>query len=159
LPNLNVRFDKNFSGLNVALEGDYVRFVSDPAITGQPNANRAFAQAQFSYPIRTSGIHLIPKIQFHSTQYNFDTPVKQLGAFMGATSASRSVPTYSLDAGMVFERDAKFFGRDFIQTLEPRLFWTKTPFRNQLGLPVYDTANSDFNFTSIWNENEYTGYA
>jgi LPS-assembly protein len=158
LPNLNVRFDKSFNGLNVALEGDYVRFVSDPAITGQPNANRAFAQAQFSYPIRTSGIHVIPKVRIHNTQYNFDSPVTQAGSFLGATSASRSVPTYSLDAGMVFERGAQFFGRDFTQTLEPRLFWTKTPYRNQLGLPVYDTATSDFNFTSIWNENEFTGY-
>lgn len=158
LPNLNVRYDGNVQGLNFSLEGDYVKFVGDPLLTGQPNAQRTYALTQMSYPIRNSGMYIIPKIQVHATNYHFESPVTQPGSFTGALSASRTVPTFSLDAGLIFERNSQWFGRDFIQTLEPRLFWTKTPYRDQLGLPVYDTAGRDFNFTSIWNENEYTGH-
>ncbi len=31
----------------------------------------------------------------------------------------------------MFERDARFFGRDYLQTLEPRAFYTYTPYRDQ----------------------------
>jgi LPS-assembly protein len=157
LPNLNVRMDRPINGLQLSLEGDYAHFVGDPALTGQPNAHRSYAIAAASFPIRTAGMYIVPKVQLHQTQYRFDSPVTQVGSYLGATSANRSVPTYSIDAGLIFERNSQWFGRDFIQTLEPRLFWTKTPFRDQLGLPVYDSAARDFNFTSIWNENEYSG--
>ena len=50
-----------------------------------------------------------------------------------------------MDSGLVFERDANFFGRSFLQTLEPRAFYTYTPFSDQSRLPVYDTAANDFN--------------
>jgi lipopolysaccharide assembly outer membrane protein LptD (OstA) len=50
------------------------------------------------------------------------------------------VPTFSLDSGVVFERDASYFGRSFRQTLEPRAFYVYTPYRNQSLLPNYDSA-------------------
>jgi hypothetical protein len=62
----------------------------------------------------------------HATSYQFDTPIAN-----GARSASRALPTFSLDSGLVFERDARFFGRNFVQTLEPRAFYTYTPYRDQ----------------------------
>ncbi len=57
----------------------------------------------------------------------------------------------------MFERDARYFGRDFLQTLEPRAFYTYTPYRDQRLLPIYDTAVNDFNFASIYTENAFGG--
>jgi LPS-assembly protein len=67
------------------------------------------------------------------------------------------VPTFSLDSGLVLERDATLFGRRFTQTLEPRAFYVYTPFRDQSRLPNYDSALLDFNFASIYTENIFGG--
>jgi LPS-assembly protein len=67
------------------------------------------------------------------------------------------VPTFSLDSGLVFERDARYFGRAFRQTLEPRAFYVYTPFRDQSLLPNYDSAANDFNFATIYTENAFGG--
>jgi LPS-assembly protein len=58
---------------------------------------------------------------------------------------------------MVFEREARYFGRGFTQTLEPRAFFTWTPTRDQSLLPNYDSAANDFNFASIYTENAFGG--
>jgi LPS-assembly protein len=67
------------------------------------------------------------------------------------------LPTFSLDSGLVFERDAQYFGRDLRQTLEPRAFYVNTPFRDQRLLPNYDSGINDFNFATIWAENAFVG--
>jgi LPS-assembly protein len=143
-------------GLEVAVEADHTRFLSEPAITGQPNASRSYMLAQVSRPWQAPGWFVIPKAQINTTHYEFDTGLTTLGHF-GQTSAERTVPTFSLDSGLVFERDAQFFGRKLRQTLEPRAFYVYTPFRDQNFLPNYDSARNDFNFATIYTENEFGG--
>ena len=58
---------------------------------------------------------------------------------------------------MVFERDASYFGHRFTQTLEPRAFYVKTPYRDQSLLPNYDSGANDFNFATIYTENAFAG--
>jgi LPS-assembly protein len=139
-------------GFDVSLTGDFTRFQADRALTGQPNADRAYTLAQVSRPWVFPAGFITPKLQLHATSYNFD--VAPLG---GSTSMSRAVPTFSLDSGLVFERDASYFGRAFRQTLEPRAFYVYTPFRDQSRLPLYDTAANDFNFATIYTENAFVG--
>jgi LPS-assembly protein len=143
--------DNLAGGLESYIETDYTKFESDPLITGQPNGQRAFALAQLTRPWQAPGWFITPKLLFNATQYQFDTPIN------GATSASRMVPTFSLDSGLVFERDASYFGRGFRQTLEPRAFYVYTPFRDQSQLPNYDSARNDFNFATIYTENAFGG--
>ncbi len=38
---------------------------------------------------------------------------------------------FSFDTGLIFERSVRLFGQDYIQTLEPRLYYVYTPYRNQ----------------------------
>ena len=94
-----------------------------------------------------------PKVQLHASQYQFDRPLSD-----GRTSAGRVLPTLSLDGGLVFERSASYFGRAFTQTLEPRLKYVYTPYRDQSLLPNYDTGAYDFNFATIWAENAFAGH-
>ncbi|RZJ06964.1 MAG: LPS-assembly protein LptD, partial [Haliea sp.] len=140
------------AGLDFAAEADFTRFNADRILTGQPNAKRAYTLAQLSRSWRTPGWFVTPKVQLHATQYQFDAPLAN-----GERSASRVVPTVSLDGGLVFERDASFFGRSFRQTLEPRAFYVYTPYRNQSLLPNYDSAANDFNFATIYTENAFGG--
>jgi LPS-assembly protein len=142
----------NVGGFDYSLTGDFTRFQADRFYTRQANADRAYALAQLSRPWIFPAGFITPKVQLHATNYQFDTPLAN-----GATSASRAVPTFSVDSGLVFERDASYFGRAFRQTLEPRAFYVYTPYRDQSMLPVYDTGANDFNFATIYTENAFGG--
>jgi LPS-assembly protein len=140
-------------GLATYVEADYTRFEGDRMLTGQPNAHRSFTLAQISRPWQAPGWFVIPKLQLHASQYQFDAALTN-----GARSATRTVPTFSLDSGLVFERDTSYFGRAFRQTLEPRAFYVHTPFRDQSLLPNYDSGANDFNFATIYTENAFGGH-
>jgi LPS-assembly protein len=43
------------------------------------------------------------------------------------------------------------------QTLEPRLLYVRTPYRSQDLVPNFDSAPRDFNFDSIYADNQFTG--
>jgi LPS-assembly protein len=153
MPQLTARWAKvNDRGFDYAVEADYTRFQGDRALTQQPNAQRSLLRGQLAYPFVRPWGFFTPKVQMHATHYLFDRP-----AASGATSASRTLPTLSLDSGLVFERDASYFGRAFRQTLEPRLMYVRTPYRNQNDLPNYDSGLYDFNFATIWAENAFAG--
>jgi LPS-assembly protein len=140
------------NGFDWSIEGDYTRFSADRTLTNQPNSNRAYTKLQVSRPWLSSAGFITPKVQLHATSYQFDAPLID-----GSRSASRVVPTFSLDGGLQFERQASFLGRDFTQTLEPRAFYVRTPFRDQSRLPNYDSGLNDFNFATVFTENAFVG--
>lgn len=153
LPQITANYNKyDWNGFDFSLNTDYTRFRGDPVQQKQPNGERVYALASLSRPFLTPGTFIIPKVQLHSTSYQFEAPLSN-----GASSASRTVPTFSLDSGMIFERDANYFGRAFRQTLEPRAFYVYTPYRDQSLLPNYDSAANDFNFATVYTENAFSG--
>lgn len=44
-----------------------------------------------------------------------------------------------------------------IQTLEPRLYYVYTPYRNQTFAPIFDTAPLDFGLAEIFTSNRFVG--
>ncbi len=153
LPQLALRYARsNVGGFDWSIDTDMTQFQADSARTAQPNARRTFALAQISRPWQVPAGFLTPKLQLHATNYQFDAPLAN-----GATSANRLLPTFSLDSGLVYERDASYLGRSFRQTLEPRAFYVATPYRDQSLLPNYDSGANDFNFASIYTENAFVG--
>ncbi len=155
LPQLQYRYvpSQLGYGLDASLELDTTRFRSDRTLTGQPNAQRSYALGVVSRPFLWPAGFVTPRLQMHAAQYQFESHIAN-----GVSSLSRALPTVSLDTGLVFERDARFFSRNFVQTLEPRAFYTYTPYRDQRLLPVYDTAATDFNFATIYTERAYGGH-
>ena len=153
VPQLATRYARrNVNGFDYALEADYTRFLSDSAVTLQPNAQRVFSLLQISQPWLAPAGFITPKLQLHTANYLFDAPLAN-----AATSASIVVPTFSLDTGLVFERDTSYFGTGFRQTLEPRAFYVNTPYRDQSLIPNYDSGVKDFNFATIYTENAFVG--
>ncbi len=153
MPELGARYaPAPFVGFDYSLDLDLTQFQGDRALTSQVNALRGIAVAQLSRPWLAPGWYVTPKLQWSATHYEFDAPLEN-----HARSANRVLPTFSLDSGLLLERDASFLGRNFRQTLEPRAFYVYTPFRNQGSLPVYDSAPYDFNFASIYSENAFSG--
>ena len=118
MPQLSWRYTPSAlpGGLDASVELDTTRFEAARALTGQPNADRSYALAQISRPFLSPGGFVTPKLQLHTTQYQFDSALSN-----GSRSASRTLPTFSVDSGLVFERDANFFGRSFLQRWSPGL--------------------------------------
>ena len=146
MPQLHWRYQplQLAGGFDASVEADATAFHADRRYYAQPNGKRSYAMAQISRPFLAPAGFITPRLQLHATTYQFDTPLMN-----GERSAHRTLPTFSLDSGLVFERDARYFGRAFLQTLEPRAFYTYTPYRDQSRLPVYDTAANDFNLATI----------
>lgn len=139
------------SGFDWSVEGDFTRFSSDTRLTLQPDTSRSFTKLQVSRPWLSSSGYITPKLQLHATNYQFSAP------FNGLRSESRTVPTFSLDSGLQFERHASVLGRSLTQTLEPRAFYVRTPFRDQSQLPNFDSGANSFNFSTVFTENAFVG--
>ncbi|MGD9946288.1 MAG: LPS-assembly protein LptD, partial [Burkholderiaceae bacterium] len=150
VPQIQLRnVERGIAGFDIDTTLDATRF-------GAPLGNmvqgwRLVANPQVSYPIVRPGWFVVPKAQLHLSSYQLDG----VGGF--PDSVHRAVPTLSVDAGLVFERPARFFGRDMTQTLEPRLFYARTPYRDQTRIPVFDTTVADFNFAQLFSENTFIG--
>ena len=93
-----------------------------------------------------------PSLSIHGATYRTD--VDSSG---NRVELTRWIPTFSADSAFSFERQAELFGRDLVQTLEPRFLYVLTPYHDQNKLPLYDTAAKDFNEVSIFSTNQFTG--
>ena len=91
---------------------------------------------------------MTPAVAFRYTQWELDSDP----AF--ADSVTRSMPLLSFDAGLLFERDT---GGGMVQTLEPRLYYLQVPFRDQTGIPLFDTAIPDVRFEQLFRDNRFIG--
>ena len=140
--------------LNFDFEFEANRFelTRDDTRPARPEGWRAHALASLSHSWRTPGSWLTPRLALNLANYRTDAPMSD-----GRTSASRAIPTLSVDSGLVFERNANWFGREFLQTLEPRLLYVNTPFRAQSTLPLFDSAAKVFNTVSLFSDNAFTG--
>ncbi len=136
-----------------AFFGQYTAFVHPDAdkVEGQ----RIVLQPQVSLPYITPGWYVIPRLGVNFTEYSLSYPTS---ATVLPTSISRTLPIVSVDSGMTFERSSNWFGRDYTQTLEPRLFYLSIPYQNQNNIPVFDTALADFNFAQIFADNQFSGW-
>ena len=150
-PQLGVRnTSADTGGLQWSTGAEFNRFTN--ADTTQVSGNRLVVQGQLSRPYQTHGFTITPKVSMRSTSYDLDSAMSN-----GSRSASRSIPSFSLDSTTAFDRQVHWFGRDLTQTLEPRLQYVRTAYRDQSTLPLFDTAPRDFNQYAIYNENAYTG--
>ena len=153
LPQLAMRYARfNLNGFDLSVDADATQFESDKTLTLQPNARRIFSQLEVSRPWVSSWGYITPKLRLHTTNYQFDSALVN-----GNTSVTRTLPTFSVDSGLVFERDTNLFGRAFRQTLEPRAFYVYTPYSDQSALPNYDSGINDFNFATIYADNAFIG--
>ena len=159
-PQILARYNTwDLNGFDVDATADTTRFEADfSRIPGGTrsilrNGQRSFAAAQLSRPWHKPWGFVIPKIQLHATRYQLDSPLAN-----NQMEVNRLLPTFSLDTGLVYERDASVLGRMLRQTLEPRAFFVRTPYKDQSHLPSYDTGATDFNLTTVYSENPYVGH-
>jgi LPS-assembly protein len=133
---------------DLALAGEYVKFVNNSMVEG----GRTSLNPSASMPLAAPGYFLTPRVGMHYAHYNLENtaPGQDKGQSVG-------VPWGSVDGGLIFERDTTLLGGSHRQTLEPRVFYVKAPFRDQSQVPLFDTTLADLNYTQLFSENRFVG--
>jgi len=148
LPQARLGMTRTFeNGLEFKVDGEATRFTHPTLVDG----TRVLAYPTLRLPLSNSFGFLTPQIGWHSTYYALDNTTAS------PQHISRSLPIFSLDSGVTFERPFHFSGQDYTQTLEPRAYYVFAPYRNQSDIPNFDTALLDFSYAQIFTENQFIG--
>ena len=146
LPELTYQYQSphRYNGLNLSLDAQATYFEGSADPTGLRidvgmNATKRFG---------TDAWYVKPSLSFQATHYSLQNNAN-------GNSLTRGLPTFTLDSGLFLERD---IDGDLKQTLEPRLFYTFTPYKDQSDIPIFDSARTDFSTSSqLFEANRFTG--
>ncbi len=143
---------RNNHALNFGLNSEAVYFDrgENTALLDVVNGLRIDLNPYISFPMSTRSTFIKPKLRLRYTQY----ALNENSLF--ESSPNRILPIFSLDSGIFLERDTNLFKTDYIQTLEPRLFYRYTPHDGQEDLPVFDTGQYTFSFNSLFYEDRFS---
>lgn len=133
-------------GIQASMDGEFVYFDRDDSVTGV----RIDLQPRLSLPITRDAWFIEPSLSQRLTYYDLNNS----GAAL-ESSTGRSVPTFSLDSGLFFDRMLDSDGT--VQTLEPRAFYLNVPYEDQNEIPLFDSSEFDFNISQLFRENRFSG--
>ncbi len=136
------------TGIYLYLNGEYTDFRHDSLIEGE----RLTLRPALSLPLRRSWGHLTPRISLNYAGYSLNETQAP-----GDPRPDYFVPAFSLDSGLVFERDSSWFGSDAYQTLEPRLYYLYAPYDDQSAVPDFDTTDLAISFANLFKETRFSG--
>ncbi|CAK0769866.1 LPS-assembly protein LptD [Gammaproteobacteria bacterium] len=149
LPELFLGTGTALNGLQFHLDGEYDNFYQgEDRVHGQ----RLSLEPSVAFSIRRPWGYLTPALKLRYNTYALEsTAPGQI------KDPDLTLPTASLDSGLFFEREIRWWGQDSLQTLEPRLYYFYTPSQRQDRIPVFDAADLDFNFYNLFRDNRFAG--
>lgn len=151
LPRLRFNWNQPLGlGLEGGLRSEAVVFTHPE----KPDATRVDLYPYLTYSYERAAGFIRPELGLRHTRYHLDDG---FGPHPAGTHPSRTTPILSLDAGLVFERPLRGFGKAFTQTLEPRLHYLNVPYRNQDALPILDTQELGFGWAQLFRNNRFAG--
>ena len=134
------------------LQGDLTRFSHPTLQTG----DRFVAYPSVTWNVLSKSWGFFrPKFGVNYTKYDLN-PLGN-NTTPGST-ITRTLPIFSTDSGLYFERDTRFGSSDYVETLEPRLFYVYIPAKDQSKIPNFDSSENDFNFAQLFSENRFSGW-
>lgn len=97
--------------------------------------------------------YLKPRVSVHNRSYSLNNVAPGRD-----DKPSFTVPVFSLDSGIYFEKNTHWFGDGALQTLEPRLFYVYAPEEDQKDVPSFDTSQIVLNnFGNIFRDTRFFG--
>lgn len=148
-PQLTLDARQNYLGANINFAGEIVDFTHPTMV----NATRLVLNPSVSYPlIDMPAYYVTPKVSLHSAYYSMGANNTGI-----SSSLSSTLPIFSVDSGVAFERNDRILNNNYIQTLEPRAFYVYVPYKDQSQLPNFDTVQADFSFAQMFMENRFFG--
>jgi len=140
----------NVYGLDFDFASSFTHF-SHPTL---PHGFRVTMLPGVSLPLENSFGFIRPRVSLHHTRYDLNEPANPAA---NDRHLSRTIPIFSLDSGVVLERDTSLQNENFVQTIEPRVFYTYIPYRDQRLLPNFDSAEMDFSYPQLFLERRFSG--
>lgn len=117
--------------------------------TGLRNVFMPTMQAEFS----DAAYFFKPAAALHMRNYSLE----DYQALNQEEELSRSIAIYSLDSGLIFERALQIEESAFTQTLEPRIFLVKIPYKDQSDIPNFDSSTLSNNSDQLFRTRRYSG--
>lgn len=111
--------------------------------------NRSYGEIGASYPMRWAAGFITPTAKVRNVSYNLDATAPGADKTPSATS-----PLGSLDMGLIFERNAG----SYLQTLEPRLYYLYSDYKDQSGNPRFDTRELAFSYSQLFRDTRFAGH-
>ncbi len=151
LPQMSLLGEKFYGPIYAQAYSELVLFNQNNRAPVAATGMRATFYPSLSWPMNQAYGYLKPKLGLHHTSYSLDNDPNNHDSY------HRTLPIASLDGSLFFDRDFNIADRAYTQTLEPRLFYLYIPNANQANMPVFDTSQSDLNFSSLFSENQFNG--
>ena len=149
LPRTYLRWEQPFGRFLAGADTEAVRFEHvEPEL--KPGGSRLDLKPWVSLPLEGASWYVTPTLAWRYTGYQLDE------AFPNR-SPSRSQPIGTVDAGLFLDRTTRFRGESFLHTLEPRLFYLNSPYREQDDIPLFDTRPMSFSWGQLFRDNRYSG--
>jgi LPS-assembly protein len=142
-------------GLNYFISNDLTHFDvrNTPGIDGKlPMGNRLHIQPGLSLPINLPYFFITPRLQLALTQYEIGHV-----SLDDNKDLTRVIPIVDINSGLFFDRNITLFGNELRQTLEPQLYYTYIPYRNQDALPIFDTTLNTLTYEQLFSFNRFSG--
>lgn len=139
--------------LEGGIDAEFVSFAKDQAVDGR----RLDLYPHLSLRLESAAWFLRPEIGYRHTTYDLDDLDEANNPLLTSDDPDRGVPIFSLDTGLVFERELEVGGEAWTQTFEPRAYYLRVPYRDQTGLPLFDTQQIPFSFSELFRTNRYVG--
>ncbi len=158
-----VRFDRDLRTGDFVDENGISSSRLDNNVVGLARANgdRLNLAPSISLPLTASYGFVTPKLKYVYTKYDLDLDGRGKASLLPdekfESSVDRAVPIFSVDSGLYFDRNTNWFGKDYRQTLEPRLYYLYVPNKDQTDIPIFDSGETTFNYASLFRDNRFVG--
>lgn len=116
-------------------------------------ANRYSGDVSAAYRAEAAYGYIEPQISANYAHYDYSTRKDKLRG----KHHDRFLPTFSLDSKLTFERGFDWQGEDWTQTLEPRLYYLYTPYKDQSEIPDFDTDERSLSWNWLFARNRFVG--
>ena len=154
LPRATFTGEQAFLGdLTWGVNSEFIAFSKDHAVEG----DRFDVFPYLAFPIETAAYFFRPQLGYRYTAYSLDHLNDSTNPLLDDKNPVRGVPIFSLDSGLIFERSLKIGDDAWTQTLEPRAYYLRVPYRNQNDIPIFDTQQIPFSFGELFRTNRFVG--
>ncbi|TRY30599.1 LPS-assembly protein LptD [Aliiglaciecola sp. M165] len=147
---LNYQTDK-FSGLEFRVTSELAYF--DNQQEGEPKATRFHIAPSLALPLRSQWGEFLAEATLLNTYYKQEN----VAGTQLAEETNRTLGQGRVFGALFLERDINWLGEQQTQTLEPKIQYLYTEFKEQSEIGLYDTTQLLNDFNGLFRGQEFTG--
>lgn len=160
VPQLDMNwYQEDIGPFDAHVYGQFARFTNTNSRS--PEATRLHIEPTLSLPLTNGWASLNTEAKLLATHYQQDkleyaAELPNGDNYQLKHSVNRTLPQFKVDGKLVFERDM-YFAPGHTQTLEPRVQYLYTPYRNQNDIYPYDSTLLQTDYNGLFRDTTYSG--